>query len=447
GERYDDIEELESPDEPEAKEAPAETGEYYDDIEELESPDEPAAKEAPAETGEYYDGIEELESPDEPEAKEAPAEAGEYYDDIEELESPDESEDHPESSEIASLDRHDSGTIKQNPGPVFLENGTLSENISGIGDEDASPNEATAPAYEDEAWLNLAGEIAAMEPSEIWAELTDADEADEAEETAVDKKTSETTEEEPPLFNSHILEWDPFGEETSGGVTESDFGTPGGLAERYITDYGEFIPAAADLEAANLAIEPLNNVEDFADAGIEDEHLYQDTSKKDETDHAFTPTRHQPNINEITRQIEFAAVDQRIAPPANDLNLDVSSPLDEIFSAKTINTDSGDAPVTAKQAQPAAGKTTKNVREVKAHKPLGTTDQGPLPQSHYRFFSQKSGDLEYFEAVEDENASSPIKKRDGVDYIDSALLKKDNAGEEKIDPKMKRLVDSVLQNR
>ncbi|MDR2445624.1 MAG: hypothetical protein LBD44_06795, partial [Spirochaetaceae bacterium] len=85
-EHYDDIEELESPDEPAAKEAPAEAGERYDDIEELESPDESAAKEASAETGEYYDDIEELESPDEPEAKEAPAEAGEYYDDIEELE-------------------------------------------------------------------------------------------------------------------------------------------------------------------------------------------------------------------------------------------------------------------------------------------------------------------------------------------------------------------------
>jgi hypothetical protein len=405
---YDDIEELEPVDDLAGKSAPVAAGARFDDIEELEPVDEFAGKSAPAAVGARFDDIEELEPVDEPAGKDATAAAEGAFDEIEEFESPDDT---------------------PSDGPVFLENAALLEDIPELDDgDDDAPAGAGMSASEDVAWLNLAGEAAVMDPSEIWAELTNWDEAAETvAEQKVVTEALEPPEKKPSLFNSDILEQDPFGEEEAFyNVAESASGT----ADQYV-DYGEFIPSAADLSAVTTNIEALYDVEEFTAA---------DSS---ESEAAFVPPGNQQNIDEIAREIEFAAVDKSIAPPRTDFDLHVRSPLKEIFFEKMERTD---GPETARQPPQSAGKTAKKAPGLRPRKTFETASPASSPQSHYSFFSQRLGDLEYIEAAEDEASASLIKKRGGVDYIDSALLKNTDAGEQNIDPKMKSLVDSVLQN-
>jgi hypothetical protein len=382
----------------------------YDDIEELEPVDDGPAKEASAGAGEGYDGIEELEPVDDGPVKEAVTGAGESYDGIEELEPVDD-------------------------GPA-----KGAEVTARIG-------EARDSVSDDAAWLNLAGEAAVIDPSEIWAELTNWNETAGA--SAAREKpatTEQPDEQEPekklPPFNSDILEQDPFDDVAFDGITGDVLGAGGGMAEWDIIDYGEFIPSAADLNAIVSHVDPLYSVEEFANADSKDENLYQNVPEESEA--AFIPPDNQPNVDEIARQIEFAAVDQSVEPPKSNLKLEVSSPFGEFFSGNIENPGKTTAPPSEKQSPPDSVKTKKSAREVKRP---ATVVQATLPQPYYSFFSQRSGDLEYLEAAEDETGASLIKKRDGVDYIDSALLKNTNADEQNIDPKMKSLVDSVLRNR
>jgi hypothetical protein len=369
----------------------------YDDIEELEPVDEPAGKAAPADVGARFDDIEELEPVDEPAGKAAAAAVGARFDDIEELQSPD---------DTSSGDS------------VFLENSAVLEDIPELaGVDEDTQTRADVSDSDDAAWLNLAGGTVVMDPHEIWAELTDEDEA--AAEREEVTEAVEAPEKKPSLFNSDILEQDPFGEDAFDSAAES----ASGAADQYTTDYGEFIPSAADLSAVTAGIDPLYDVEEFIDADSESEP-------------AFAPPGNQQNVDEIAREIEFAAVDKSIAPPKVDLNLRVRSPLKEIFFGKLEN-----------ESPQASGKTAKKARGEKLRKTFETAAPAAPPQPHYSFFSQKLGDLEYIETAEDGTAASLIKKRGGVDYIDSALLKNTDTGEQNIDPKMKNLVDSVLQNR
>jgi hypothetical protein len=420
GERYDDIGELESAEEGPETETSGVTGERYDYTEALGPVEDGPMTKAPAVPMERYDDIEEFEPvEDGPEAQAARTES---HGEIEELEAADE----PESS-----------------GPGQKEEGFLPEDISEIGGD-----EAAGAAAEDVAWLNLAVEAAAMEPTEIWAELSDADKVAE---TAEPAETPETTEasgrfgpgKEPPLLDSYILEQDPFEEDASSKAGENVPYAHSGAAEAGIPGYGEFIPAAQDLTGGASGIDPLYNVEEFDDADNVDADIYHQTPKEDHPSYPLIHPGKELNIDEIASQIEFAANDTQRAPPQDDFDLDVRSPLDEIFTEKMTNKPRRNA----RTSPLSAGKPGKKPPAAPPSKPLEAASRAPLSQPQYRFFSQKSGDLEYIEAVDDENETSLIKKRNGVDYIDSALLKKNSADTEKIDPKMKRLVDSVLRNR
>jgi hypothetical protein len=367
-------------------------GDSYDGIEELEpADDEPPARYSPASVENSYDGIAEFEqADDEPLAKSSPAGVENSYDGIGELEP-----------------AHDSAPVE------------------------STPADAGESVSEDAAWLSLAGNAAAMEPSDVWAELTDGG----TPETTEALKQQETPKKLSP-FNSHILEQDPFDDTAFAGAVEGAFGGPDRPAEADIPDYGEFIPSAPALNKV-VNIDPLYTVEEFDD--VDGETLYQDAYKENPEHYELVRPDKQIDIDEIARQIEFTAGDNSKPPHNDDFDLDIDSPLEEIFSKKTYNEA---APLSPK---PPAGKTAKKVRELKARNTLEQASSPP-PQ-HYRFFSQKSGDLEYLEAAEDEAAAPLIKKRHGVDYIDSGLLKKNSAGGENIDPQMKNLVDSVLRNR
>ncbi|MDR2343456.1 MAG: hypothetical protein LBD86_02860 [Spirochaetaceae bacterium] len=419
GEHYADIEELEGVDEETPVAGP---GEHYADIEELEGADGETPVAGPEE---HYDGIEELEGAD---GENPVAGPGEHYDGIEELEGadgenpvagPEEHYDGIEELEPADDSGYspDSGTLARMPdaGPGFV------------------PDRTGGGISEDTAWLNLAGETVGMRPAEIWAELADGEETPETTQKAPGKY--------PPLFNSRILEQDPFEDAPFDGTGSAPLATAG------IPGYGEFIPTAADLNKLSFNIDPLYDVEEFdrAEDG-EDEELHHDAYMENLANDAPVLPGDRLNIDKIASQIEFAAESKRLSTQNDDFKLDVRSPVEEMFSKRALHPDKVTAPARTKAVLPAAGKATKKAREVNVRNPAGTVLPAQL-EPHYRFFSQKSGELEYFEAAEDETGISLIKKRDGVDYIDPGLLKKAGADSENIDPGMKSLVDSVLRNR
>jgi hypothetical protein len=243
--------------------------------------------------------------------------------------------------------------------------------------------DSAGSTYEDNAWRKLAEETAAMEPSEIWEELAVKRETPEVPETVNDAGK------DAGILNGDILEEDPFiwdmpPEEALGGAT-------GGLVDIEEAGYGEFIPETAEEAAPVFSIDPLYNVEEFAEA-----------------DDDFVPDDH------------FSAA-ANAPSPVGHLNTDAISPMNEIFIGGNNS----------------AGKTPAKMREIETQKPVN-----PTPGSYFQFFPNDSDDLEFLETVDEEE--SLIKKRNGIDYIDSAALKAASVRTEKVDPRMKNLVDSVL---
>jgi hypothetical protein len=233
-------------------------------------------------------------------------------------------------------------------------------------------------ASENDAWRKLAEKTAAMEPSEIWEELAVNRERPEVPETVNDADKS------IGVLNGDILEQDPFGIDAEPSDLDYD---SGGLVDVEEAGYGEFILETVEEPppAPVFSIDPLYNVDEFADA---DDDEVPDEDFSDADDAAMTLG-----------------------------HIDIVSPVNEIFGG----------------GNDGAGKTPAKMRESETQRPAG---------SYFQFFPHDSGELEFLEAVDEEE--SVIKKRNGVDYIDSAALRAASGKTEKVDQKMKSLVDSVL---
>jgi hypothetical protein len=293
-------------------------------------------------------------------------------------------------------------------------------------------DEDTAAASENEAWRKLAEETAAMEPSEIWEELSGKPETPEVPETV------NGADENPTVFNGDILEEDPF----QDAVPETLSDNAGGLVDLEEVGYGEFIPGAVEESppVPVFSMDPLYNVEEFADADDEDGadgFLMQAVES-----HTFEISPKQDDIDETAMKIEFSPPVR--SEPIEDFNVDVISPLNEKFTDRGNDADKRESTV------PAVDKTPVKTLEVKPQKRVNPPARiNAATQSYFQFFPQDGAELEFLEAAdeeEDANAEETvIKKRNGVDYIDAAALEAASAEAKTVDQKMKNLVDSVLR--
>ncbi|MDR2803225.1 MAG: hypothetical protein LBB22_02920 [Treponema sp.] len=296
----------------------------------------------------------------------------------------------------------------------------LEEDASPLEDapatEAATGNADTSQSQHDIEWLKLAGEAAALEPENIWAELSSGQETPKKPAATPEKKVRQ----EPGIeLSSDILEDDPFGRVVfTNNVNAASKNPPINILTTKEPAYGEFIPVAVEEakpkqipqpEASgsppsdkHKSVDSIYDVEEFAEVDNDADTVtpvINNPAASVIDEYTFESPRKGMDINEIAKKIEFSPMPKRANEQSDDFDLDVSSPVNELFAGKATGS---------------------------SNKVSGANNNQPKPDANG---SEKS----------------VIKKRGGVDYIDSAALREAVDDTKGVDPEMKNLVDSVLK--
>jgi hypothetical protein len=365
--------------------------------------------------------------------------------------------------------------------------------------EPAETAEASVPNEDDTAWLKLAGETAAMEPKEIWEQL------DPSTNQAAAPAPQAVPQKSLTRF-SDILEEDPFGNDAFKNqdfIKDNTFEVFKAVAPAY----GEFISAMEtnnsrpEFNKAKIepSLDPQYDVEEFLevdddDPVIEKPLVSPGAYKSAVDDYTFETPRKGADINEIAKKIEFAPISNETLSQSDDIddmNIDISSPSYELFSAdEMMKEKAASRPIKPKPVQDAEKPKSALEQNVTSPKPIVKQEvvkpkpvlkqEVPRPKSALKqeagkpktapkqarpgdtkhdqaaahrgyppangLFAQSSGELEFLESADNEEEKPVIKKkRNGVDYIDTAVLKNSAINSKSVNLAMKNLVDSVLR--
>ncbi|GMO51126.1 MAG: hypothetical protein Ta2G_08890 [Termitinemataceae bacterium] len=286
-----------------------------------------------------------------------------------------------------------------------------------VGDKDAEEDE-------NEAWQQLAAEAAAVSASSIAAPL--------------DPPTSDPAPSDPP----------PVSPPQTVAVFE-------GNTDFTIEDDGETFFAPDDSSPVVLVDNSIgDDVASFDEATNDDVAKYTKVRTTGPS-MTFENPHKGADVNAIAKKIEFSPskIEEDDSDDDFGLDIDVSSPLGAPINLSNM---AAHIDVTPKLDSTSLGDEEKPKKKQKknpenqgaAKQNQKKINKAPSAQKHggssYRMFStSRSGELEFLEGA-DTDDDALLQDRGGVTYIDAKALRKSKNGGEKIDQKMKQLVDSVL---